>query len=71
MLQENGKEKPEQSQCQDAALFHSTFDVKRVRCRAVKDHGALHVHLEGSDDAEEPGWTSDFGEDLEKVVPAV
>ena len=26
--------------------------------------------MEGSDDAEEPRQTSDFGEDLEKAVPA-
>ena len=26
--------------------------------------------MEGSDDAEEPGWTSDLGENLEKTLPA-
>ena len=46
------------------------FGVKRVRCRNIKDHSALHAFMEGSNDAEEPGWTSDLREDFEKAVPA-
>ena len=35
----------------------------------VKDHCAFHVFVEGSDDAEKFGWTSNLGKDLEDAIP--
>ena len=34
--------------------------------RHVKGYSTLHVPEKGSNNADEPGWTSDLGEDLEE-----
>ena len=69
MFQHHSKEDSKQGGSQDASLFHSASYVEGSWCWAVKDHGAFHVFVEGSDDAEKSGWTSNLGKDLEEAIP--
>ena len=69
MFQHHSKEDSKHGGSQDATLFHSSPYVEGSRYSAVKDDGAFHVFVEGSDDAEKFGWTSDLGKDLEEAAP--
>ena len=70
VFQHESKGDPKQGRCENAALFHSAVDVEGVWSWAVKDHCTLHVIVKRSDEAEQPGWTSDLGEDFKEAIPA-
>ena len=70
VFQNEGKGDPKQGRRENAALFHSAFDVEGVWSWAVKDHCTLHVIVKWPDEAEQPGWTSDLGEDFKEAIPA-
>ena len=65
-----GKVDPKQGRCENAALFHSAFDDKGIWSWAVKENCTPHVIMKRSDKAEQPGWTSDLGEDFKEAIPA-
>ena len=66
MLQQHGKEDPEESWPKDTTLF----DVEGLRGAAVELHGPLHVAVEGLNQALQLGWTANLGQDLEEALSA-
>ena len=53
-----------------SALCHTAAYAEGFRSGGVKNLCALRIIMEGPDDAEESGKTSDLGKNLEQAVPA-
>ena len=70
MLQQHGKEDPEESWRKDTTLFDPTADVEGLRAAAVELYGPLNVAVEGLNQALQLGWAANLGQDLEEALSA-
>ena len=60
---------PERVGARTQPCFTPLRMLKAADAEPSKSNGAFHVFVEGSDDAEKFGWTSDRGKDLEEAIP--
>lgn len=70
MLQKHGEEDPKESWREDTTLFDPAADVEGLRSVAVELHSALHVAVEGLNQALQLGWAANLGQDSQEALSA-